>query len=129
MSFCREESVNRRTTKDHRSSLKPQLRGFPDFWGPMDPIGVRKSDFASLRMTVTRRSSANSQGLTRCIKACLDLWQHRAQLGTRRLRQLSRQDRNCREDGYIVQWHKRVRWRVRQREDDFHPVCENPPQG
>jgi len=34
---------------------------FPDFWGPMDPIGVQKSDFASLRMTVFKcRSTANN---------------------------------------------------------------------
>jgi len=31
--------------------MKIQLPRFPDFWGTMDPIGVRKSDFASLRMT------------------------------------------------------------------------------
>ena len=28
--------------------------GFPDFWGPIDPIGVPKSDFASRRMTAWR---------------------------------------------------------------------------
>jgi hypothetical protein len=38
--------------------MKPQLPGFPDFRGPMDPIGVPKSDFAALRMTVCRRFSA-----------------------------------------------------------------------
>jgi hypothetical protein len=34
-----------------RLVVNPELPGFPDFRGPMDPIGVPKSDFAALRMT------------------------------------------------------------------------------
>jgi hypothetical protein len=48
--------------KDIHSSLKLRLRRIPDFWGPMDIIGVPKLDFPSLRMTALRRSSADGLG-------------------------------------------------------------------
>jgi len=33
---CRVDETQ--ATQDPRSSLKDQLRGFPDFWRPVDPI-------------------------------------------------------------------------------------------
>ena len=83
----------------------------------------------AMRLGFCHPSMDGASGSTgRGIKACLDLRQHRAQLGPRRRRQPRRQDRNCREDGRVVQLQKRVRCRVRQRQDNPHPVCENRPQ-